>query len=218
VWLERQRQLRSLSPAAALAEPRISLARIFQPDLIWTTVQTTLVIGAFMCIYYSVNFWYPTFLRESGRPVLPYLAAFNVGAIVGTAFWGRISEGRLGRRGTATVTVVLGLAALPLYLHATSSVMLWFGALTMGAFGMGIWGMAPAYTNERFPTSVRGVGAGFCYHAAAAIGAAMPTVLGALRDRGFTLVNAMSVAMVLSAFFAMIIWLGPETRGRNLDA
>jgi hypothetical protein len=83
---------------------------------------------------------------------------------------------------------------------------------------MGIWGMAPAYTNERFPTAVRGVGAGFCYHAAAAIGAAMPTVLGALRDAGFTLVNAMSAAMVLSALFAMIIWLGPETRGRSFDA
>ena len=27
-----------------------------------------------MCIYYSLNFWYPTFLREAGRPVLPYLA------------------------------------------------------------------------------------------------------------------------------------------------
>ena len=214
VWLERQRWLRE---SGVTTRERISLTRIFQPDLIGTTVQTTLVIGAFMCIYYSVNFWYPTFLREADRPVLPYLAVFNIGAIVGTAFWGRLSEGRLGRRGAATVTVVLGLASLPLYLHATTAPLLWLGALMMGAFGMGIWGMAPAYTNERFPTAVRGVGAGFCYHAAAAIGAAMPTVLGALRDRGFTLVNAMSVAMVLSALFAMIIWLGPETRGRKFD-
>lgn len=218
VWLQRQQRLREAAASRMAREPAISLTRIFQPDLIWTTVQTTLVIGAFMCIYYSVNFWYPTFLREAERPVLPYLAAFNVGAIVGTAFWGRLSEGRLGRRGTATVTVVLGLASLPLYLHATTAPLLWLGALTMGAFGMGIWGMAPAYTNERFPTEVRGVGAGFCYHAAAAIGAAMPTVLGALRDRGFTLVNAMSAAMVLSALFAMIIWLGPETRGRKFEA
>ena len=37
----------------------------------------------------------------------------------------------------------------------------------MGFFGMGIWGMAPAYSNERFPTEVRGVGPGFCYHAGA---------------------------------------------------
>jgi SHS family lactate transporter-like MFS transporter len=219
VWLEGQRRLQDAKAAGqASFEPRISLTRIFQRDLIGTTVQTTLVIGSFMCIYYSLNFWYPTFLREAGRPTLPYLAAFNVGAICGTAFWGRLSEGRLGRRGTATVTVVLGLASLPLYLHATTAVTLWIGALTMGLFGMGIWGMAPAYTNERFPTAVRGVGAGFCYHAAAAIGAFMPWVLGEFDDRGFTLVNAMSAAMVLSAGFAMIIWLGPETRGRRFEA
>jgi MFS family permease len=155
-------------------------------------------------------------LRESGRQTLPYLAAFNVGAIVGTAFWGRVSEGPLGRRGTATVTVVLGLASLPLYLHAPSSFLLWIGALTMGLFGMGIWGMAPAYNNERFPTAVRGVGAGFCYHAGAAIGAFMPTIVGALNDRGMSLVNAMSASMVVAAVFAMVIWLGPETRGKSM--
>lgn len=219
VWLERQRRLQAARDAGRpIAEPRISLPRIFHRDLIGTTLQTTLVIGSFMCIYYSVNFWYPTFLREAGRDTLPYLAAFNIGAIGGTAFWGRVSEGRLGRRGTATVTVLLGLASLPLYLHSTDPVMLWIGALTMGAFGMGIWGMAPAYSNERFPTDVRGVGAGFCYHAAAAIGAMMPWVLGELDDRGFGLVNAMSAAMVLSAAFAMVIWFGPETRGRNFEA
>jgi SHS family lactate transporter-like MFS transporter len=219
VWLARQQQLREARAAGrTVVEPSISLTRIFQRDLLGTTVQTTLVIGAFMCIYYSVNFWYPTFLREAGRPTLPYLAAFNVGAICGTAFWGRMSEGRLGRRGAATVTVVLGLASLPLYLHGTTPLTLGLGALMMGAFGMGIWGMAPAYTNERFPTAVRGVGAGFCYHAAAAIGALMPWVLGELDDRGFTLVNAMSAAMVLSAIFAMIIWTGPETRGRTFEA
>ena len=219
VWLARQAELRRARAAGLPAtEPTISLTRIFRPDLIWTTIHTTIVIGAFMCIYYSVNFWYPTLLREAGQPTLPYLAAFNIGAIAGTAFWGRLSEGRLGRRGAATVTMILGLASLPFYLHAANPTIGWIGALMMGAFGMGIWGMAPAYTNERFPTAVRGVGAGFCYHAGAAIGAMMPTVLGALNDRGFGLANAMTVAMIMSAMFAMVIWLGPETRGRRFTA
>src|SRR5687768_80941 len=61
VWLEQQRRLREARAAGQrTSEPSISLTRIFQPDLLGTTVQTTLVIGAFMCIYYSVNFWYPT--------------------------------------------------------------------------------------------------------------------------------------------------------------
>jgi MFS transporter, SHS family, lactate transporter len=219
VWLARREQTRlAAARGEATVEPRLSVTRLFQPDLIWTTLHTTVVIGAFMCIYYSANFWYPTLLREAGRPTLPYLLLFNVGAIAGTAFWGRMSEGVLGRRGAATVTCVLGVASLPFYLHATDPVVGMLGALMMGAFGMGIWGMAPAYTNERFPTAVRGVGAGFCYHAGAAFGAAMPTVLGALNDAGFSLPNAMSAAMVLSAVFAMVIWVGPETRGREFHA
>ena len=221
VWLERQRRLREARRSGNVgAEPRISLARIFQRDLIWTTAQTTFVIGAFMCIYYSVNFWYPNFLINSGRATLPYLAAFNIGAIVGTAFWGRLSETALGRRGAVTITIILGIASLPFYLHATETGWLMLGALMMGAFGMGIWGMAPAYTVERFPTDVRGVGPGFCYHAGAAVGAMMPYVIGVAKDRGFVMVDVMSVLMIASGTVAMIaIWTGPETRGREfIDA
>ena len=217
VWLERQERLRKAArEGRQLDEPAVSIVRIFRPDLIWTTVQTTALIGAFMCVYYSINFWYPTFLREAGRPTLPFLAAFNIGAIVGTAGWGRLSETALGRRGAVTVTIVVGMMSLPLYLNADSTWGLAVGALLMGGFGMGIWGMAPAYVTERFPTAVRGVGPGFCYHAGAAIGAVMPWALGRMQDRGFELAQAMTVAMLVSGVLsATIIWLGPETRGRH---
>jgi MFS transporter, SHS family, lactate transporter len=220
VWLERQRVLRDGARSGRLKpEPKMSLTRIFQRDLLGITIQTTAVIGAFMCVYYSVNYWYPTFLRESGREALPYLAAFNIGAIVGTAGWGRLSETVLGRRGAVTITMILGMASLPLYLHAQTAATLWIGALMMGAFGMGIWGMAPAYVSERFPTSARGVGPGFTYHAGAAIGAVMPVVLGIMQDNGIRLVNAMTVAMLLSGVLSIaMIWLGPETRGRQFTA
>jgi hypothetical protein len=170
-----------------MVESQVSLKRIFHRDLIGTTLQTTLVIGAFMCIYYSVNYWYPTLLSEGGRDTLVYLVAFNVGAIAGTLTWGSLSQTRLGRRGAVTITVLVGMASLPLYLHATTTPMMILGAALLGFFGMGVWGMAPAYTVERFPAEVRGAGPGFCYHAGAAIGAMMPFLLGALRDRGFDL-------------------------------
>jgi SHS family lactate transporter-like MFS transporter len=220
VWLERQRMLREAAlQQRPVREPVISVGRIFRRDLLWTTVQTSLVIGSFMCVYYSINFWYPTFLRESGRETLPFLAVFNIGAIVGTAFWGRLSEGYLGRRGAVTITLSVGIMALPLYLSTGSPWLLALGALMMGGFGMGVWGMAPAYTNERFPTAVRGVGPGFCYHAGAAIGAGMPWVLGRLQDAGIKLTDGMMLAMLISAIVAVIlIWLGPETRGRQFTA
>ena len=216
VWLERQKHLQT---AAGKAEAKISLVRIFQRDLIMTTIQTTAVIGAFMCAFYSIAFWYPTFLRDSGRSTLPYLVAFNLGAIGGTIFWGRLSEGKLGRRGAVTITALLGVASIPLYLHAPSPITLAIGALTMGAFGSGIWGMAPAYVAERYPTAVRGVGPGFCYHAAAGIGAVMPPLIGLMKDRGMPLSTAMTIAIGLALLFsAGLMWFGPETRGRELTA
>ena len=199
----------------SLLEPKISLIRIFQRDLIGTTIQTSAVLGAFMCFYYSVNFWYPTLLREAGQPTLPYLAALRIGAIIGEAVWGRLSETALGRRGAVTITTMVGIASLPLYLHAHDAVLMGLGALMMGVFGMGMWGMAPAYTAERFPTSARGLGGGFCYHTGAAIGALMPSLLGILQDRGIPLTSAMTGAMLVSGLLsAGLIWLGPETRGR----
>jgi SHS family lactate transporter-like MFS transporter len=216
VWLERQKHLQT---TAGRAEAKISVVRIFQRDLIMTTIQTTAVIGAFMCAFYSIAFWYPTFLRANGRETLPYLIAFNLGAIGGTIFWGRLSEGKLGRRGAVTITALLGVASIPLYLHGATPVLLAFGALTMGAFGSGIWGMAPAYVAERYPTAVRGVGPGFCYHAAAGIGAAMPPLIGLMRDRGMPLATAMTIAIGLALLFsAGLMWFGPETRGRELTA
>jgi len=147
------------------------------------------------------------------------IAVATFGAIIGVAAWGRLSETRLGRRGAVTITIIVGMASLPLYLHATTPLTLGLGALLMGAFGMGIWGMAPAYSNERFPTAVRGVGPGFCYHAGAAIGALMPWVLGRMQDHGLHLTSAMSVAMLISGILsATLIWLGPETRGTAFSA
>ena len=218
IWLERKRRLEleaHTRPLTAGATP--SLFRIFHRDLLGTTVQTTAVLAAFMCIYYSLTFWYPTFLRDAGRPTLPYLTAFNLGAIGGTAAWGRLSETSLGRRGAVTLTLLVGIMSLPLYLHAAGSLRLTLGAGLMGAFGMGLWGIAPAYATERFPTSVRSVGTGFSYNTAAAVGALMPVVLGAIQDRGIAVVNGMTLAMIASGVLALLlIWLGPETRGRRL--
>jgi len=216
VWLERQRQLKA-NPGAFANEPKFSFLRIFQRDLIWTTVQTTAVIGAFMCSFYSIGTWYATLLRLEGRPTLPYLVAFNLGAIGGVAAFGRISEGRLGRRGATTITALLGIASIPLYLHTANPALLGLGAFMMGAFGCGIWGMAPAYVTERYPTEARGVGPGFCYHAAAAIGSLMPILIGTMRDNGMNLANAMSIPIAVAlSCSAAFIWLGPETRGRQL--
>ena len=217
VWLERQRHLKDTGKSA-LAD-RVSVIRLFQPDLFWVTIHSSLLISAFMFSYYSISFWYPTFLRELELDPLRYVVAFNAAAIVGIALWGRASEGVLGRRGAVTLAALGGVASVLLFLTTSSTQLLLVGALAMGATGGGIWGMAPAYLTERFPTAVRGVGPGLSYHVGAAVGSVTPLVLGRLQDGGMTIGSAMTLSIVGSGLLvAAIIWMGPETRGRHFSA
>ena len=219
VWLERQRHLKERSEGEQDLADRVSVLRLFRPDLLWVTVQSSLLMSAFMFSYYSISFWYPTFLRELGLDPLRYVVAFNGAAVVGIAFWGRASEGPIGRRGAVTLAAVAGVAAVPIFLTTSSTTVLLLGALAMGATGGGIWGMAPAYLTERFPTAVRGVGPGLSYHVGAAVGSATPFVLGQLQDGGMTIGGAMSWCIAGSGVLvAAMIWLGPETRGRDFTA
>ena len=86
VWLERRRHLAAAGSSAGA--DRASILLLLRRDLLWATVQSSILMGAFMFSYYSLSFWYPTFLRESGREPIGYLVALNLAAVVGMALWG----------------------------------------------------------------------------------------------------------------------------------
>src|SRR4030095_7745592 len=92
VWLERQRHLRERNERDPL-----SIARLFWRDVLPTTLHTSIVMSAFLFIYPSITYWSPTLIGQMHKPTLPFLAALNIGAITGALFFGRLSEGRLGR-------------------------------------------------------------------------------------------------------------------------
>ena len=217
VWLEHQRRL-GTTLREAEKESKISLVRLFQRDLLGTTILTTAVMSVFMCSGYATAFWYPTLLRDAGRSTLPYLVAFNLGAVAGVAAFGRLSETILGRRGAVTIAALAALVSTPLYVHGSGPAALFMGAVTMGAFGGGMWGVAPAYVTEQFPTATRGIGPGLSYHVGAAVASTMPVLIGFIQDHGIALANTMAIAIAITLISsAGLIWLGPETRGRNFN-
>jgi SHS family lactate transporter-like MFS transporter len=211
IWLARRGHLKDSNQRDGL-----SILRIFRRDLVGTTLQTSLLIAVFMMLYYSITFWYPTFLREASLPAIQYLVALNIGAIMGAALWGRVSETRAGRRGAATLAALIGVLTIPIFVGPHSPMLLSLGALLMGGSGMAVFGIVPSYLTERFPTATRSVGPGFVYHAGAALGSVTPAFIGALQDRGLKLPGAMASCIAVSGVLvAVMIWLGPETRGRS---
>ncbi len=214
VWLDRQRHLKDHD------QPRgISLGDLFKRDTIGITVQTSVLMGAFIFSYHSITYWYPTLLAGRHLSPLVYLLLLNFGGITGAIAAGRLSETTLGRRGSATVMMVLGIASIPLYLYTTSVVLMWTGALAIGFFAAGAWGMVPSYLTERFPTASRAVGAGLAYHVGAGLGAFTPQFIGLLQDRGVALPNAMAGCITAAGVLVIaLVWMGPETRGRHFHA
>ena len=213
VWLE-QRAARAAQPAHGRTG---SFRRLFSRELLPITIHTTLLLASLLFLYNSITWWYPTLLDQMSRARLPFITAFSAGGMVGAFFCGRLSETRLGRRGSASLITAIGVLSVPLYLYSDGGTMLLLGAAMMGIFGTGAFGVVPTYLSERFPTIARGTGAGFAYQAGAGLAAIGPTFIGVLRDNGMPLANAMAMCIVAAGALAVaLFWLGPETRGRTL--
>jgi SHS family lactate transporter-like MFS transporter len=209
VWLERRHE-------GTPGSRRLSLSLIFGRELIGTTIHCSILAAAFMVSYYAVTYWYARFLQGMHLNTLPYVVLLNVGGIVGGAFWGGVSQGRLGRRGAVVCAASLGVALSPLYVLSTDPRLLLVGALLVGFGAHGMWGAFPSYLTERFPHAARGAGAGFCYHAGALAGSFTSFLIGHMVDSGWQLPHAMTVTIAASGIaVAVLISLGPETRGRK---
>ena len=210
MWLEQKR-------ARGNAPSRLSLARLFDPDLRWVTLHTSLLMGAFIWIYQSTTIWYPTLLQSLKQQPLAFLLLLNAGGVLGSIAFGWLSEVWAGRRGAATIGMVMGTLATPLFVYSQGRGGLLLGAWLIGFGASGAWGIVPGYLSERFPTEARGVGTGFSYHVGVGLGAMAPYLIGRLQDSGTQLQTAMFWFIITGGIAVVtLLWLGPETRGKSL--
>jgi MFS transporter, SHS family, lactate transporter len=213
VWIESQRQGR-----AQPAQPGFAVGRLFQRELLPVTLHGFLLMAGMLAMYYSITYLYPKFLQTHGFQTLGFVISFNVGGILGGIACGRLAETPLGRRGASALVTLIGLSSLPFYLFSDSVTILMIGAFFVGV-GTGNFGMTPTYLAERFPTAVRAAGAGFAYQAGGGLAAVTPTIIGVLEDRGMPLASAMTWCTAVSGLLVIVLLaLGPETRGRELNA
>ena len=162
VWLERQRHLKERNER----DPN-SLIRLF-----WRACcrrhHTSGDVGVHL-MYHSITYSFTDVDRQpTASHDVPYSALLNIGGITGALFFGQISEGKLGRRGAAALATIVGILVIPIFVLTTNTTLLLSGALAMGFFGAGNFGVVPGYPTERFPTIVRAAGAGLAYHVGAA--------------------------------------------------
>jgi MFS family permease len=140
------------------------------------------------------------------------------GAIVATVI-AALAAGRFGRRITYTV-LCLGSIASALLLYQgndTFGPMFLFCSFLAGGITAAFYGWYPLYLPELFPTAVRATGQGFSYNFGrilAAIGGLQTANLMRAFDGSFP--KAGSVLTAIYLIGVVIVWLGPETKGKPL--
>jgi MFS family permease len=144
----------------------------------------------------------------------------SVSAIVGTLI-AAFAAARYGRRITYAVMCAGSIvSALLLYQanHQFDGFFL-FCAFLAGGMSASFYGWFPLYLPELFPTAVRATGQGFAYNFGrilAAVGGLQTAALMALFGGSFP--KAGSVLTLFYFVGLVIIWLGPETRGKPLPS
>lgn len=144
--------------------------------------------------------------------------ASALGAIVAAILAG-VAAGRFGRRITYVV-LCAGSVASCLLLYQTNdsfNAYFLFCVFLAGGVTAAFYGWFPLYLPELFPTAVRATGQGFAFNFGrilAAVGGLQTATLMGFFNGSFAMAGS-----VLSAIYVVgmvIIWFGPETRGRQL--
>lgn len=206
---------------AARAGNRVSLLRIFKPDLLRVTL-----LGALLGLgshggYYALTTFLPTYLRTThGLSVLE--TSGNLAAFIAAAFLGYLTSGiladRIGRRKNIVFFAVMCLASVVAYLFLPiSDTQMFFLGIPLGFFSAGIPAGLGSLFAELYPTAVRGTGQGFCYNFGRIVAAAFPAFVGFLSDKlgmgasiGLFAGSAYGIAVIAVALL-------PETGHQELD-
>jgi MFS family permease len=206
----------------AAAQRQANFLEIFAPEMLRTTILTSLLATGAQGGYYAITTWLPTFLRTERKLTVlgtgGYLAVIIVGSLIGYWVSAWLTD-RIGRRANFILFAVCSLVTVIVYtqIAVDDTVMLFLG-FPLGFFASGIFsGMGPFLT-ELFPTRMRGSGQGFAYNFGRGVGALNPWFVGLLST---TLPLGHSIGVFAAIAYGIVViaaLLLPETKGRVLTA
>jgi MFS transporter, SHS family, lactate transporter len=129
-------------------------------------VYLVLLMAAFNFMSHGTQDYYPTFLEDefnaSHTTTVVVAIVYNLGAILGGAYFGALSQG-FGRRRTIIMCAIFALIVSPLFAFAPTLATLAIGAFVMQVFVQGAWGVIPAHLTELSPDEIRGFYPGVTY-------------------------------------------------------
>jgi MFS family permease len=204
------------------AGAQANFLEIFSPQILKTTILTSLLATGAQGGYYAITTWLPTFLRSERKLTVlstgGYLAVIIIGSFVGYLASAWLAD-RIGRRPNFILFSVCSVLTVIIYteLPIDNTIMLYLG-FPLGFFASGIFSGMGAFLTENFPTRIRGSGQGFAYNFGRGIAALNPFFVGVLSG---TLPLGQSIGIFAVIAYGLLIiaaLLLPETKGRVLSA
>lgn len=197
---------------------------IFSQPYLRRTATATLLASSVLVAYWGLVSWLPGFLAtpvsEGGAGLTMtksslWIIVLQTGAFLGYISFGWIAD-RIGRRPAFTLFMIGATIVVPLFAFGARSPMtlLALGPL-VGYFAHGYFSVFGAMLAELFPTNIRASAQGFCYNAGRLASAGAPIIIGSAAPR-YGLGTALAVDALFFALGGALIWMLPETRGREL--
>jgi MFS family permease len=218
---------------ARSSEPsKPAFSALFSKDQARTTWSAALMMACIIFGLWSSNFWAPTvvitkLVATGATPAhaqqMGAVAGLitNVGTLVGCLLMPWIT-GWFGSRRWTAVLFFLGslLSVVTSYevaIEYLNDLKLFFILLpVLGFFTNGVFGLFTIWLPEMFPSTLRGAGSGFAFSMGRILGAAGPTLIGALAAATGSYPLAISLLSVIYIVGLPFIAMAPETANSPL--
>jgi MFS family permease len=216
--------------SAETANP--SFTALFARGQAQTTWAAALLMACIIFGLWSSNYWAPTVIitKLVATGATPAHAqrmgavaglVTNVGTLIGCLLVPWIT-GRLGSRRWTAVLFFVGallsvLASYELAIAYLDNLTLFFILLpVLGFFTNSVFGLFTIWLPEMFPSVLRGAGSGFAFSMGRVLGAAGPTLIGALAAMTGSYPLAISLLSLIYVVGLPFIALAPETANQPL--
>jgi MFS family permease len=218
------------SPSSELKKP--GFTALFAKGQARTTWSAAAMMACIIFGLWSSNFWAPTVvatkLVASGATPLhaQQMGAVaglitNVGTLIGCLLMPWITGWFGSRRRTAVVFFIGSLLSVvtcyEIAIEHLNDLTLFLILLpVLGFFTNGVFGLFTIWLPEMFPSALRGAGSGFSFSMGRVLGAAGPTLIGALAALTGSFPLAISLLSVIYIVGLPFIAMAPETANQSL--
>jgi MFS family permease len=211
---------------------RPSFTALFAKGQAQSTWAAASLLAVIIFGLWSSNFWAPTVIitKLTASGATPAYAQqmgavagliTNVGTLAGCLLMPWITGAFGSRRWTAVLFFVGSLVSVvvsyELAIERLDNLTLFLILLPiLGFFTNGVFGLFTIWLPEMFPSALRGAGSGFAFSLGRVLGAAGPTLIGALAATTGSFPLAISLLSLIYVIGLPFIALAPETANRPL--